>query len=154
MITLFVLLLAFQLKHFFADYPLQNRWMVGKFKKKGWVLPLGAHAAVHALFTFVIALFVAPWTVAVVCALFDATVHFVMDRIKASPDMLGRYKAISAREWPEIQSELNGKNLVRRAIAIDKLKSNTYFWWALGLDQLVHHLTHYAVIWFLLRSSQ
>lgn len=27
-----------------------------------------------------------------------------------------------------------------------RIKSNTYFWWALGLDQMVHHLTHYVFI--------
>ena len=32
-----------------------------------------------------------------------------------------------------------------------KIKSNTYFWWALGWDQMMHHLTHYLLIYLMLR---
>lgn len=51
----FALLIAFQVKHFLADYPLQNRYMLGKFKD-GWAFfwPLMAHAAVHGFGTFLI----------------------------------------------------------------------------------------------------
>ena len=33
-LEIFVLLFAFQMKHFLADYPLQNVYMLGKFKEK------------------------------------------------------------------------------------------------------------------------
>ncbi len=52
-----VLLVVFQLKHFMADYPLQNEYMLGKFKAKGWFAPLALHAGVHSLFTCVIELY-------------------------------------------------------------------------------------------------
>jgi hypothetical protein len=117
----FALLVAFQAKHFLADYPLQGRYMLGKFNERGWVLPLASHAAVHAVGTFVIAwLFGAPWLAAVLLALLDGCIHFAVDRVKASPKLLGRWNT-----------------------------DRPYFWWVLGGDQMAHHLTHYALIWLL-----
>jgi len=149
---IFALLIFFQIKHFLADYPLQNSFMLGKFKP-GWdfVLPLVAHAGVHAVFTFGLCLFVAPhlWWLALV----DFVVHFIMDRVKAGPKYLGRYKALSANEFRNVmqnrhiaflQSDQQGINEENA-----KLKGNVHFWWALGLDQMVHHVTHYYIIFAL-----
>jgi len=116
MFEVVVLLVLFQLKHFVADYPLQNSYMLGKFKESGWVAPLSAHCLVHAAVTFAICLSYG-LTVAVLAACFDFIVHFAMDRVKASPKLLGRYK-----------------------------QDNPKFWWALGFDQMIHHLTHYTII--------
>ncbi len=75
------LLFLFQIKHFIADYPLQNSYMLRKFAEKGWVLPLLSHAGVHAVITFAIAHIYSESTViALGCAFFDLVVHFVMDR--------------------------------------------------------------------------
>lgn len=168
--TIFVLLVAYQLKHFLADFPLQGKYMLGKFKT-GWDFlgPLSAHCGVHALFTHIIA------SVFLFCthgpgygllpfqlALTDFVVHFLMDRIKASPRCLGRYKALSGAEFVEIgkqQRTLFSDVLDKGTFVADclkneqitkRLRDNTYFWWALGLDQMIHHLTHYYIIWRLL----
>ena len=116
--NIFLLLVMFQLKHFIADFPLQNTYMLGKMKLDGWIKPLAAHALVHATFTLSIALSTVPslWWLAIV----DFIMHFTIDRIKASPNMLNRWGP-------------------------DK----PYFWWALGADQAAHHLTHYAFIYVL-----
>jgi hypothetical protein len=54
-------LVAFQIKHFLADFPLQGKYMLGKFKGgTDWVLPLVAHSGVHALFTLAIVLWFNP----------------------------------------------------------------------------------------------
>jgi hypothetical protein len=167
----FILLILFQVKHFLADYPLQNNFMLGKFKP-GWdfILPLVAHSGVHALFTLVICLFIAPhfWYLALV----DFVVHFVMDRIKAGPKYLGRFKALSANELIEIAKDRDIFNppsvnpgdagtsrdprIAYHRERFDtwhkqekQIKHNTYFWWALGLDQMVHHVTHYYIIFAL-----
>lgn len=150
---MFALLVAYQLKHFFADYPLQRPWMLGKFKP-GWdfVGPLSAHAAVHALMTLGIVLSVRPllWWLALV----DGGVHFVMDRIKASPRYMGRWKPLTAETYPEAMltaqtcEEVDG---VAVHAARAKLRSNRLFWDALGFDQMVHHLTHYFCIYMLVR---
>lgn len=79
--TLFILLIAFQIKHFVCDYPLQGTYMLGKFKKEGWELPLTAHAAVHFIGTFLIGLFFG-FKIALAVAALDFVVHFIVDKVK------------------------------------------------------------------------
>lgn len=158
-----VLLIVYQLKHFFADYPLQGAYMLGKFKP-GWDFlgPLSAHCLVHAAMTFFISyvyfltvyglnryVFLPVAGMSLILAALDFIVHFGMDRIKASPKWLGRYKALAASEFPSIALAAATGN----PAATQRLRDNVYFWWALGLDQMVHHLTHYAVIVILLHTS-
>lgn len=120
--AVFILLVLFQLKHFIADFPLQDEYMLGKFKGGyDWILPLTAHSATHAYFTFIISILLVDLQLAILLALLDFTIHGTMDRIKASPNLLGRYK-------PE----------------------NKLFWWSLGFDQMIHHLTHYGIIYIIL----
>lgn len=159
------LLVMFQIKHFIADYLLQNSYMLGKFKKTKWVLPLAAHCGVHAVYTFIIALSVKGLVVAAFCATLDFVLHFVMDRIKASPNLLGKYQSLSKGEFTGLLESrvlcVHGMKVAdkpdlvaeskRRLDEIDaRFKSNTKFWYALGLDQTVHHLTHYVIIYILL----
>lgn len=119
---LFALLVVFQIKQLIGDYILQTGWMVvGKGKAgAGFIIPLSTHVGVHALLTLGIVYYLDPslWYLAA----FDFVVHFAMDRIKAAPGLLGRFK--------------------------DTTKSS--FWIPLGFDQMVHHLTHYAIIYWLL----
>lgn len=117
-LTIFTLLFLFQIKHFLADYVFQNEYMLGKFKEEGWQKPLAAHCSVHGLLTWLICILYTsnPWIAACLCLL-DFALHFIMDRIKASPSFLGKYN-------PQ-QKE---------------------FWWTLGADQMWHHMTHYAII--------
>lgn len=79
--TLFNLLIIYQLKHLICDYYLQGKYMLGKFNRKGWVKPLAAHALVHAVATFGIALYYVP-NYALAFVLVDLVVHFVVDKIK------------------------------------------------------------------------
>jgi hypothetical protein len=160
MLTIVVLLVIFQIKHFVADYPLQTPWMLGKFKESGWALPLACHAAVHAWFTYFIVLFTTFFLgyysplLAFVLAAFDFAMHFTMDRVKASPKLLGRWKALSAGEYQLITKiDANPADTVRlnrqdewEAFRDKKLRDNRLFWYALGIDQAVHHLTHYVII--------
>lgn len=94
--------------------------MLGKFKTgTAWIAPLGLHAAVHAAATFAIAAGMGS-RLAMMLGVLDFCAHFIVDRIKASPKLLGRWKPDSP-----------------------------FFWWTLGADQLCHHLTHYLIIYFL-----
>ena len=113
----FLLLVLFQIKHFICDYPLQTPYMLGKMGKTNWIKPLAAHAGVHAIGTFIVVLAVTFSPIAVVFALADFVLHFIVDRIKASPDLGGRWKP-----------------------------DQSYFWWALGADQMAHHLLNYLFI--------
>src|SRR4051812_12011795 len=102
--TLIILLVAFQLKHFVADYPLQTKYMLGKFKATDWELPLLAHVAVHAGFTFLITCWFGIGN-ALCYAMFDAQIHFVMDRFKADKRYLGRFKSLTAETAPTATAE-------------------------------------------------
>lgn len=133
-----VLLIAYQVKHFLADYPLQGRYMLGKFREDwDFFVPLLAHVATHGVMTFFLTAIYVGFRQAAGLALFDMTIHFFMDRIKASKKYLGRFKPLTAETAP--------------AATEGQWKSNDRFWWSLGFDQMVHHLTHYAIIWWCLR---
>lgn len=152
MYLILFLLVVYQLKHFLADYIFQTEYMLGKFKTGwDWVKPLAAHCLVHGLFT---------WLIVYACTLdpikayhlfyVDFIVHFIMDRIKAGPRWLGRFKPVTAFEYHDYKHFLKypdpNANLdeteCRKA-----LRSNKLFWWSLGFDQMIHHLTHYYIIW-------
>lgn len=122
MTLIFILLIIFQLKHFICDFPLQNTYMLGKMKETGWILPLAAHAGVHSLTTLLVT-FIFTTNVALAITLFilDFIIHFSVDRIKASPALGGRFNP-----------------------------TQSYFWWALGADQMAHHLTHYVFIYLII----
>lgn len=122
---IFLLLILFQLKHFIADFPLQTYYMLGKMQRTNWIKPLAAHAAVHAYITFLItSISINPHSkLVLILPIADFIVHFIVDRIKASPDLGGRFTP-----------------------------NQPYFWWILGLDQMTHHLTHYVFIYFIITS--
>ena len=118
---IFLLLLCFQVKHFICDYLLQNTYMLGKFKKEGWELPLLSHTGVHFLGTFVLTfLFTNNLWLALFLGTADLVIHFIVDRMKAHPEVGGRYH-----------------------------QENPKFWWCLGADQAAHHLTHYLLIYLI-----
>lgn len=137
MTEIFALLALFQLKHWLADYLLQTRYMLGKFAD-GWdfVLPLFSHVAVHGLMTFGIVMCFRP-RLALLAMVFDMIVHFVMDRIKAAPSMLGRWRPLTK----ETAADANEA----------RWRENDKFWWSVGFDQSIHHLTHYAIIYAMVR---
>ena len=117
----FMMLVIFQAKQLIGDYLLQTGWMVrGKSKSgPGFIIPLSVHVSVHALMTLAIMLVFNP-SLWYLAAL-DFAVHFSMDRIKASPRLFGRYTDVNKQS----------------------------FWIPFGVDQMVHHLTHYFIIWSL-----
>jgi len=135
------LLLAFQLKHFLCDYPLQFGVMLNKFKRTGWVKGLALHAGIHAISTAFI-LFklteLAYYNILLLTAL-DFIAHFAIDRLKASPKLLGRFKSIND---PAVYVKASFKHKL----------SNALFWYSLGLDQTLHHLTHYLIIFLTLKG--
>ncbi|HMN67470.1 MAG TPA: DUF3307 domain-containing protein [Bdellovibrionales bacterium] len=117
---LLILLIFFQVKHFVADFLLQNVWMLQKARPNwDFVLPLALHSGVHAVTTLAVALYIHPslWWLGGV----DFVVHFLMDRIKAGPRYLGRFTDVRSKA----------------------------FWVSFGLDQMVHHLTHIYICWVL-----
>jgi hypothetical protein len=70
-----------------------------------------------------------------------------MDRVKADPTLLGRFHPLSPAEYYDLIKfeEEKGSD----AQTEEDKRHNKYFWWCLGLDQKFHHLTHYAIIFYL-----
>ena len=92
------LAIAFTVKHFVADFLLQTGWIAhGKERRDGWILPLAAHVACHAVLTLVIALAVAPrlWWLALV----DLVVHFAVDHAKTLVGRASRTTPQDAGFW-------------------------------------------------------
>jgi hypothetical protein len=138
----FILLLVclFVVKHFICDFPLQNicdNWII---KTKGsrefdeWVPSLLVHSMLHALVTAIILSIVFSsqldsrmlfenvlWPKLALVCLLEFVAHFIIDRAKAHPDIGGRFKP-----------------------------DQIYFWWALGLDQMLHYLTYAVMIHILI----
>ncbi len=113
---LLIAVAIFSVKHFLADFVLQNAWMsTGKNAETGWIAPLAVHTGIHALLTALIFMATVP-SLAVFAALADWIVHAFIDRMKA---ILGRRIASNP--------------------------GNAYFWWLFGGDQFAHQLTHLAL---------
>lgn len=109
----FTLLIIYQVKHYIADFPLQREYMLRKTQPNwDFALPLALHCGVHAIGTLVVCLIYAPSVWWL--AILDFVLHFIADRLKSGPRYLGRYNDLS----------------------------KPGFWNILGLDQMIHHLTH------------
>ncbi|SDB07019.1 DUF3307 domain-containing protein [Bauldia litoralis] len=115
-IALLVVFTILQVKHFICDYPLQTHYQL---KNKGTYGHPGGilHSGIQALGT--IAAFIAvPPTLGLGVAIVvgEFLVHYHVDWIKA--------------------------NVMRRA---GYTSDQSQFWWAIGADQLIHHLTYVAI---------
>lgn len=114
---MFEALLCLFIKHFICDFPLQAfSWM---YRNKGiYGHPGGlTHALLHGLGTFIVLFF---WlgTNAWVYALTDALIHYHID-------------------WAKMNIS------IRCDIRPD---NSEWFWILLGFDQLLHHLTYFALV--------
>jgi hypothetical protein len=99
--------------------------MLGKFKKEDWFMPLFAHTSMHGVATLIIALmFGLNPLLSIILGLFDTIVHSIIDR----------QKVIFSAKY-------------------DKNKDKEFWWW-LGVDQTMHHLTHYFIIFLILTSDE
>ena len=115
---MFEALLWLFIKHFICDFPLQAcPWM---YLNKGRYGHAGGltHAAIHALGTLMV-LAVFQISTAWIFALADFMMHYHIDWAKMNANK--KFKlAPGSSEW---------------------------FWILLGFDQLLHHLTYFAIIW-------
>ena len=120
--TVFYLLIAFQIKHFFIDFfvQLNTKNHLNKFSNntRKAVNQLAIHGMHHGICTGLIAVcFGVSLQFSLILALADMFLHALIDGVKASPYLSTRYS------FP-----------------------NKQYFYALGLDQAAHHFTHYAII--------
>lgn len=121
---MFEALLGLFIKHFICDFPLQMfPWL---YKNKGRYLHLGGivHAGAHGIGT---ALVLSPFvgTFAITLGLIDMLVHYHID-------------------WAKMNLS-NQYNL--------KPDNSEWFWVLLGFDQLLHHLTYFAIIYYVFKYT-
>lgn len=125
--AIMLLLFLFQIKHYICDYPLQGKYMLGKFHETDWKMPLLAHASVHMLGTIVVVTIysiffgistfsLVPFGMLLGCL--DLWVHYGIDR----------WKVLASKQTNPSESK---------------------FWHLLGIDQMLHHFTHYIFIFLL-----
>jgi hypothetical protein len=122
-LAILVLVLLLQVKHALCDGPLQTRQMVLTKSQYGQAGGL-VHAGLHGLGSAV-ALFLYGVDVGyvVMLALADTAIHYHVDFLKE--------RVVRKNGWTT---------------------ADTYFWWALAVDQTFHHVTYIAmaaavVIW-------
>lgn len=116
-ISLLFLYLSFRAKHFVCDFLLQTDWMALTKGESG-------KEGYKALFTHVAIHAIGTWVIMMVfapslwwLAVVDFIVHAAIDRIK-------------------------GRITLSRALT----PKDTSFWWAFGIDQELHNLTHLAYV--------
>jgi uncharacterized protein DUF3307 len=122
--ALVVVLIVLEIKHFVCDYPLQTLYMV---RNKGtYFHPAGiVHSGIHAFGT-ISAFFVVTPTLALGLAI-----------------VLGEFLVHYHIDWLKEQ--------INRRMGYTTAKSE--FWWAIGADQLIHHLTYVAIAVVLVRET-
>lgn len=108
-----LLLLALQVKHVICDGPLQTLQMVRD--KSVYLKPLGVvHALIHCASSFIILMFAGmPLVLALQLVLLEFVLHYHIDFIKE--------KFVKHFDW---------------------YHSDGPFWWALIVDQTLHHMTY------------
>ncbi|MFW5431335.1 MAG: DUF3307 domain-containing protein [Methylophilaceae bacterium] len=121
---MFEALLGLFIKHFICDFPLQMfPWL---YNNKGRYCHLGGivHAGLHGIGT---ALVLSPFigTNALTYGLIDMLVHYHIDWAKMN-----------------LSSKYNLKP-----------NNSEWFWVLLGFDQLLHHLTYFAIIYYVFKYT-
>jgi hypothetical protein len=128
---LFILLVAFQLKHFIVDLALKTEYRLRQFEiRANFYRPLFSHCSLHAAATWLISA-VTLWgkhgyaglVAPVAAASTDFVSHLIIGGMRSDVRWLGRFKDPSKKT----------------------------FWVAASFSQVVHHLTHYVIVWHLVR---
>lgn len=117
---MFEALLGLFIKHFICDFPLQMfPWI---YQNKGrYFHPAGiAHAGIHGIGTFIVLIFFIDINISILFATLDMLLHYHIDWAKMNLSRLYDLKPNNS-EW---------------------------FWVLLGLDQLLHHLTYFVIIYY------
>lgn len=133
---IFILLLAFQLKQFFCDYPIYPEFLLKRFKGSGLTAFI-VHSGIHSFMTLGICLILSSsgFGLAVLMACLDFVIDFMLNQFRSRSETIARFRPLDLDEF---------------LAASRKEKRNHRLYWAFfGLDQTIHHLTHYAIVFVL-----
>lgn len=122
---MFEALLGLFIKHFIGDFPLQMfPWI---YQNKGLYLhPAGiVHAGIHGIGTFIVLSFFIDVNTSIMLAMLDMLLHYHID-------------------WAKMN--------VSRHYDL-KPNNSEWFWILLGFDQLLHHLTYFAIIYYVFKYT-
>lgn len=122
---MFEALLGLFIKHFICDFPLQMfPWI---YQNKGRYLHLAGivHAGIHGIGTFIVLSFFIDINTSIRLAMLDLLLHYHID-------------------WAKMN--------LSRAYGL-KPNNSEWFWVLLGLDQLLHHLTYFVIIYYAFKYS-
>ena len=114
--TLIAVYIVLEIKHFICDYPLQTAYQL---QNKGTYLHPGGilHSGIQALGTMTAFLIVPPsFALGLGIVVGEFLLHYHIDWLKAQ--------------------------IMRRT---GWMSSDSQFWWAIGADQLLHHLTYLVI---------
>lgn len=117
---MFEALLGLFIKHFICDFPLQMfPWI---YQNKGRYLhPAGiVHAGIHGIGTLIVLSFFIDIKTSIILAIIDILLHYHIDWAKMN---LSRHYDL-------------------------KPNNSEWFWVLLGLDQFLHHLTYFVIIYY------
>ena len=92
---LLYVLVALTAKHFVADFPLQNKFMLRKTNVNGWQIPLLTHAGVHGVLTALVLFPVLGWE-AILFGIGDFGFHLIIDFWKSR---FARYHPFEKMYW-------------------------------------------------------
>jgi hypothetical protein len=123
-VSLLTVLLVLEVKHFVFDYPLQTAFQLNNKATYGH---LGGvlHAGLHVLGTSSVFLIVRPsFEIGTAILVGEFLVHYHLDWAKGQ---FGRWMGLTT--------------------------SDSAYWWAIGADQLLHHLTYLVIAAVLVGTS-
>ena len=121
-LSVLLLLALLQVKHLFADFYMQNGWMLTG-RENYFHLGRSTHAAIHCVFSAVVFLFFDTpifWVAAL--AVGEWIIHFHIDYWKA-----------------------------RDGCKRELTPADAAFWKTFGVDQTLHHMTYIGMIWIWLQ---
>lgn len=143
--VVYIVIALFALKHFLASYPLQTSYTVKGLSSSGWFVPMLARCGIQAGCTMLLTLgfwykmgasFNGMLLVSVMAI--DFVSHFLIDRMKVSPEFLGRFQVASPQELAQMQIDYTSKDPGVVVAAQAESDSNKYFWWADGFCHLLY----------------
>lgn len=147
-----VLIALMALKHFVASYPLQCSYTVKGLGSSNWLLPMLARCSIHGAATIIVILSwwwhngePMRWSILAIVAGADMLSHFVIDRVKVSSELLGKYQVASPQELAQIAIDYQSKDASVVAAAQAESDSNKYFWWVDGGCHLLYGLVGIAI---------